>query len=212
VLTIFEDSRNQLCLGLKGYGVSRLIPGKDGERGSIIHFSRLEGMREGDVFALAEDRSGRIWAATLGGSIAMLDVAAGARRFVSFLPTTAPLKNNIRALFTDSYGRLWLWGDNNLLLCLQISPSGSILHDYCALLGEEEESIQKLSADASGRLLRATVSSGLLILEEEAGPTRLQHSVLSLPEEMPITYLHDVEASSSGKIWLATSDGGGSML
>ena len=71
---LLEDSRGQLWVGDRHNGLFRLTP-KGPEHYAVYHYpvGGTDGISNNSLFSLAEDRLGRIWVATFGGGVNILD-------------------------------------------------------------------------------------------------------------------------------------------
>ncbi|MEP7002328.1 MAG: two-component regulator propeller domain-containing protein, partial [bacterium] len=74
-----------------------------GDKG-LRHFTKADGLPEGDVTAILLARNGTLWVGTDGGGIARLD----GERFQPFTIKDGLADNAVRALFEDREGSLWV--------------------------------------------------------------------------------------------------------
>jgi len=111
IVGLLAVADNQLWIGYRGGGASVLVAGK------LTNYGSADGFPEGDVRGFAQDRQGRIWAASSRG----LGCFDGARwRTVgdeSGFPGSAAL-----AVLVDHAGALWVAGEHHIAV---LSPQAS---------------------------------------------------------------------------------------
>lgn len=110
---LFEDRTGVIWIGTLGAGLSRF----DEPSGDFITYSYQDGVKDGisseRVYAVIEDRAGRLWIGTSDG-LNRLDRASG-RFFAYFNDPHNPVSlshNLVMSLYQDSRGFLWVgtWG------------------------------------------------------------------------------------------------------
>src|SRR5690606_1947756 len=63
IISIFEDSRNNLWIGTYNDGLNRYNPRDD----SFTHYSMKDGLAGNNIFGILEDNLGNLWLSTNGG-------------------------------------------------------------------------------------------------------------------------------------------------
>lgn len=179
-LTAFRDG--SLWIGWRFEGISRL---KDGV---LTNFGRESGLPAATANGVAEDGSGRIWAAT----------ASGLYRFQvdHWLPVGPEMgffgKPHF-ALFGDRDGALWVADPRSVYV---ISGNEQRFH-----LAFEHPAIDSMTQDYHGTVWGLDDTNTLISLSTASGPRRIL--MLPLPRKAS-TAIFD----RRGNLWLGTTDGG----
>ncbi len=111
---LFKLKDNSLWL-LKQKSLTKYLPG-----GSSIDYDfnpeRLHLPRTATLNNMFEDRNGILWIASIGGGVLQFDEASGnfLPRFIKNKESNSLTDNNIRIIFRDSFGRLWIGTENGL--------------------------------------------------------------------------------------------------
>ncbi|MEO0971695.1 MAG: EAL domain-containing protein [Pseudomonadota bacterium] len=160
------DSRNRLWVGTDG-GLHRY----DASSGNFIHYphdpERAESLSDNRVIAIAEDTAGTLWIGTFeGGLNRMVESALGAVTFERFQAdpnTPGSLSHNyVRAIASDSLGRLWVGTEDGLNLLNSATGTFSAYRmskeDPNSLSGNY---IMDLYEDSGGLLWVGTRSGGV---------------------------------------------------
>ena len=177
---LYEDRSGTLWIGTQR-GLSRMV------QGTI----ELVGMPRIAVTSLTQDRTGRIWIATLGQGLWMYRDGRAIVFSDPLLPATGE-NRDVRSLFTDSAGRVWMWIRNKGVACLEDDR----LHLYVdSLLGRAQEFMES----PRGTLWLGT-NTGLLRLRGHEvtpfGPSR------GLPEEQ----IRALYVDQRGQVWSAVNN------
>ncbi len=99
--TVFVDKDNQVWAGTRRGGA--WLGGLFQLRGNRFELSPGTEMMDRDIFAIHQDRSGRIWVGTQGG-LAMRD----AGKWKVLTTRDGLLSDNVRAIADDAEGNLWI--------------------------------------------------------------------------------------------------------
>ena len=197
VFTAFEDSRGEIWAGTMG---------------AINHIDLKTGRYTmqplGDnteVSAIAEDRSGQFWIATIGGSLFRFNPAT--RQSVVYRQGTASSpgcgnNNEVRALFVDHLGTLWAGARDSLC---SFDPATNRFREYKAGV-EGVVEINAIAEDAAGILWIGCRNGGVQRFDPVTGKfTIFRHSAAagSLSNDVVTSILAD----RSGTIWAGTLDG-----
>jgi signal transduction histidine kinase/ligand-binding sensor domain-containing protein len=98
ILSVFEDREGNLWVGTNTGGINRL------SRKFIITYSTAEGLRNGIVYPILQDRAGAIWIGAFGSLTRFAD-----GRFTNYTSKDGlPTDFHAQALYEDSAGRLWV--------------------------------------------------------------------------------------------------------
>ncbi|UYZ63049.1 hybrid sensor histidine kinase/response regulator [Hymenobacter weizhouensis] len=106
VMALAEDSAGGLWVGTLADGAYYLPA-----QGPAIHYTTANGLLQNDVYAILPDRQGRVWFATHGTGLAVLE--AGRFR----VHQLAPGGVNATALAQDAAGRIWIGTEGEGVYC-----------------------------------------------------------------------------------------------
>ncbi len=98
-----EDRGGNVWVAFNGAGVARF------RKGRFERFRREQGIPEGWIRALLRDASGRLWMATAGGGVGIVeDPEADAPRVRSLTTANGLASNSVWSLAQDAWGRIYL--------------------------------------------------------------------------------------------------------
>jgi ligand-binding sensor domain-containing protein/signal transduction histidine kinase/DNA-binding response OmpR family regulator len=150
---IFEDSRHNLWIATY-YGGLNLFDRKTRQFTRVtddpLHQTRLSG---NNIVSITEDKDQKIWIGTDDGGLNCYDPLQ--KRFTHYF-NKEEKKPDLRVLFTDSKGRLWV-GQTGLYL---FDPAADLFSLYTAKAGLDNEFIKGITEDEQGNFWVAT-SNGL---------------------------------------------------
>ncbi len=161
------------------------------------------------ISELTEDHSGRIWLATREAGIVFYDPID--ESFKAFLSNpndrNTPYSNDVRSIFTDSRGVLWL-GYNGAFS--SFSSKESKFHHYVPSnmdlppTGE----ISAFAETEDGNIWIATQQSGLIRLN----PTTNNWELATPPNELEsfsdLGWITDLKVDKKGRLWIGTRERG----
>jgi ligand-binding sensor domain-containing protein/signal transduction histidine kinase len=113
-ITIFEDSANDIWIGTFHNGLARYLPKKN----KFTRFQQGKGLNQishNKVTAIAEDNNGRIWLASHGEGLSILDKTSLKVEKIT-KASHGIVDNVINSIQKDQYGRMWLATDLGLTL------------------------------------------------------------------------------------------------
>ncbi len=141
---LYEDRRGNVWMATQE-GVSRITVGA----GGVLHFTHY--LRGQIVYALGEDRAGRMWAGTYGQGLYVIDPAAGtAERYVQEDGTLA--ESTVYSILLDECGLLWI--SSNQGVAGQDAVTGRFRNfDTPYNLKEQEYRINAAHRSRSGELI-----------------------------------------------------------
>ena len=172
VRALVEDSRGNLWIG----GTSGLY--RRSPDGASEHYTQQHGLPTLAVMGLAEDRHGRIWAATYQGGITRLVAEPNPARSIAAWTLHA---SGIHALFRASDGRLWAGGWSGALQEIVTNPGedAAAIRNYTQAAGGLHD-IGSISEDRNGDLWVAT-GNGAVRLARDGFTTFAEEDGLALP-------------------------------
>ncbi|WP_338844991.1 two-component regulator propeller domain-containing protein [Massilia sp. W12] len=120
VINAMEFSRQgDIWLGTRNNGVVRYRPSDESVQEYPPEISNPQALAAGTVASLLFDRRGRLWVATLGGGIHVLEAPEKSRQFIRLTQYPGMREMMIAKLLEDSHGDIWASTINGLL---QINP------------------------------------------------------------------------------------------
>jgi len=163
VYAMLEQADGTLWLGTKPDGLYRLRPQMQGG----FEVTHMEGLPDGSVYHIAEDRQGRLWVATLGGGLCYTaQPKADKPQFA--VPAGYPKDRGQRVRFVlISRNEMLLAATTDGLMVAQIAAEADDMQFRCH--GREPERTTSLSSSATmdivetadGRILVSTESGGI---------------------------------------------------
>jgi signal transduction histidine kinase/ligand-binding sensor domain-containing protein len=196
VFTAFEDRRGEIWAGT---------------RGAINHIDLKTGGytvqpigENSDVDAITQDRSGQFWIGTINGSLLRINLATRQSVRYSHSPASPSGcgKNEVRALFVDHLGTLWVGAGESLCA---FDPATNRFRTYKVGV-EGIVEINAIAEDAAGILWIGCRNGGVHRFDPVTGKfTIFRHSAAagSLSSDVVTSILAD----RSGTIWAGTLDG-----
>jgi diguanylate cyclase (GGDEF)-like protein len=156
------------------------------------------------IYALLEDGR-RLWVGGSGG-LAALDTVTG--RIVTYpRDRTHPLSNNqVRALFRDHRGRLWIGTENGLN---RLDADGKLTR-FVFASGDNNSmgpgGMTSIIEDRRGRIWAGANGGPLDVLEEERNGSMRIHRI-GLADGMPHENVDGLAEDARGRIWASTDKG-----
>ena len=192
--TLLLDRQNRLWIGTENNGVFVY----DGQR--LVHIDGDDGLSGSFVRGIAEDPAGRMWIATLGGGITLIEEGLNTRGEQRLVTTvynrrTGLADDRITCILSDENGGIW-YGTGNGHLGSINATSGGVTN---ALLTSGDP-VQSIARDRNNRIWAACASGEVWMAGDQA-PTRLE-----LPRERPYT-LYAIGCDFDGHLWLGGADG-----
>jgi ligand-binding sensor domain-containing protein/signal transduction histidine kinase len=186
---VVADSRGFLWFCTKE-GLSRI----DGY--GFTTYSIDDGLPGASINTLVETRDGTYWVGTRQGLGRFNPTSAGPAKFSTILPSSDPSSHDVRALFEDSHGKVWI---GTLAGLFSVQGDGTGLTNHPLPGGKVE--VMTLTDDRSGALWAGT-SSGLYRLAQG----RTEH--FSADDGLPGNFISTLAPDRTGRIWLGTRQGG----
>lgn len=219
IYTLLEDKKGRVWIGTKFNGLFKAEPlNKNHESYKFSHYKKntnKEGLNTNTIYALMQDKRGRIWAGSYGdGLILFRENKSG----LSFLSLKNSFKSypkesyaKIRCLQEDEFGNIWVGTTEGLLV---FNPEGNpnaynykiyskISGDITSVSGNDIQYILRGSNGemwvcTSGGLSRAVYNNPLETMKFENYSTKN-----GLPGDFILSGVEDNESN----LWLATENG-----
>lgn len=224
-MALLQDSRGDIWVGTEDKGVWRYsqqiaqtlaaapssapVAGKKPVIPSPwTQYSLKEGLGDDTVYALAEDRKGRIWAGTLRNGVSCFN----GKEWRNYGLLDGPLGERVFAIATcPSDGDVWV--ATNAGLCRYSLKNDSWSY-FTRAEGLPSDQIQALAFDSLGNLYAGTQCDGLAMAKSE--DNYKQWAVVSGPSVMPLTcigtglpssQINDVLVADDDTVYVATTCG-----
>lgn len=218
VMALLEDQRGDLWAATEDKGIWRYTndpqakpdpdAAPDGPPAKTwINYLLKDGLGDDTVYALAEDRRGRIWAGTQRNGVSVWN----GQRWQNYGVLDGPLGEHVFAIATcPSNGDVWI--ATNLGLARY-----SLLKDtwryYTRAEGLPSDQIQALAFDSTGTLYAGTQCDGLVIAhgtdyaDWRIVPGPAQMPLAGVGEGLPSAQVNDVLVADNDTVYAATTCG-----
>ncbi|WP_190300258.1 hybrid sensor histidine kinase/response regulator transcription factor [Rufibacter hautae] len=223
VLSVLEDSKGMLWVGLQDGGVYQLdlrqLKKNSLEKAVFTEVQGKDGrpLTQRSVQAIFEDKDQNLWVGTYGDGIKM--VARENEKFIKFrlsqdvFGKSAPNEIRYYGICTDVEGNLWLGTDGNGIY--KCDKTGRVLNHYAssqAGKGLTDNAILSALKDSRQNLWFGSYAKGLYLYRKETDSFQnFQHD----PTKANTLSGNDVRAlfeDSKRNLWVGTNGGGLSLL
>ncbi len=195
VLTILEDSKENVWIGTYAGGISKYNKSKNQFKNYTTGY-QPESVNSNDVRIIFEDNSARIWIGSNGGGLQLYNEYSDGFEFMHEVGWI-----DIRAIVEDRNGVLWLGTFGNGLL--SFDPTSNTLTEYPQILEIDSHIIFSLHIDSNDKIWIGTRYKGLLKFDPENDKLEQFTELNGLTNNTIQAIVPDRE----GNIWLSTNDG-----
>ena len=210
---ISKDSKDNLWLASKDYGVFRMTPRADGSFSIVNHRhddSDPYSLNDDHAYQVLEDAQGNIWVATYGGGVNVMP--KGTTKFLNCqnemkdYPRSAFQK--VRTLALDKEGKVWAGTTEGILLFSY--ENGKVKIERLQQSKEEPESILMsndvvcLNRDNSGMMWVGTNGGGLAHTTGKDSSGRWLFETFGAKNGLPSEEILSIAFDSRGSVWFAT--------
>lgn len=219
VYTITQDRNGDFWLGTRGNGLFKMSRGTRG----TFHFEHYThddadpfSISANDVFDILEDSRGRLWVATFGGGINLIEKSNGKLRFLSernyFKKRKVILSHHkIRTLLEDKAGRIWA-GTTEGLLAIHYDEKTKDIHTV--VHRNKENTTTSLSnndvlcahKDNRGNLWFGTIGGGLIKYVHESSGGAAQLVSYTVEDGLPSNEIRSITEDRDGHLWFTTEN------
>nr|WP_290935754.1 two-component regulator propeller domain-containing protein [Haliscomenobacter sp.] len=134
---------------------------KDQNPAGFSSFSKLQGLKHGDITCMLQDKNGNIWFGTNGGGVSKYD-----GKFFTHFTEKEGLSNNIvQSILEDKSGNIWFgtWGGG----VSRLSREGTSFTHFTEKEGLSNNIVQSILEDKSGNIWFGTFGGGVSRLSRE---------------------------------------------
>ncbi|PIB34314.1 hypothetical protein BFP72_02160 [Reichenbachiella sp. 5M10] len=207
VLSVIMDRNDNVWMGTWQGGAWIKRKGDNRFRAfPLKHDFDLQGDKE-NIFAIKEDRQGRIWFSVFRGGLLMYDPASGSYQSYSHDERNpASISSNlVRHLYQDNKGRYWVGTEGaglNLLEDPNLGGFSCFKYDSEDSTSLSDNAVQCVLEDVQHKVWVGT-SRGLNSYDEETGNFRR----FGIKEGFADEVIHSMEIDEEGVFWLSTNKG-----
>jgi signal transduction histidine kinase/ligand-binding sensor domain-containing protein/DNA-binding response OmpR family regulator len=176
-----------------------------------IRYGEENGLTNRDIIGLRLDSHGKLWCATNGGGISVIDSKTGAYGSVTAGKGPADLtSNSVYAIWEDPEARMWigsLRGGINVIdphrklfqtVVADPAASNTLISNY----------IFSFYEDPTGDLLIGTDGDGLSVWDRKKNRfTNYKHNAVN-PASLSNDFITNIKSDYAGNVWVATYKGG----
>jgi len=210
ISVLFEGSRGMMWVGTSDGGLNRLITNTLTFIGYQHDPQNIKTISNNGVRAIAEDKAGNLWVATLDGLNRMDTQRDTFKRFKHSENRLSGLSDNaVLSLLVDRAGVLWV-GTNNGLNRYQLE-TGEFIHyrhedsDSASL---SNNAITTIFEDAGGVLWVGTYGSGLNKYNRGQSKFAYYRHEPQNPNSLSSNFVFSIHADQRGTVWIGTYGGG----
>lgn len=220
VYNMIQSRDGTIWIGTKGQGLYRAVPtNPSGLRYKLTHFKAdkndINSLSSDLIYAILEDKKGRIWVATYQYGINLLVPDGDGVKFVN---NHNSFKNypvgswKARHLGEDAEGKIWVATTNGLVVFDpdKGTPDNYVFKSYGKVQGDinslGNNDAQFIYRDSKNRMWIATSGGGLNKVIE-ASDKGLKFKVYTKDEGLPSDYILSIVEDDAQYLWLATENG-----
>jgi diguanylate cyclase (GGDEF)-like protein/PAS domain S-box-containing protein len=214
---LLRDHGGRLWIGTKDAGLERLETTGAGRaaRRRFVHYRHVAGdpgsLGHDEVWGLAEDARGRLWVASYGGGLSVLDPETGIfRHYQHRAGDSASLGTDfVTALLVDGAGTLWVGTDGAGVRQYDPATDGfrGLVHDTLDPASLSTDVVRALYEDRQGQLWVGTYLGGANMLRRPRHPfgylTHDARDPSSLADGTVASFLQD----RANQLWVGTGGG-----
>ncbi len=219
VYAITQDRNGNFWLGTRGNGLFKMSKSKQGKfrieryaHDSSDSFS----ISANDIFHILVDSKGRIWVATYGGGVNLVEERGGK---TAFLSVNNYFKNNkamsslrkIRTLLEDKEGQIWA-GTTEGLMSISYDEGKKDIHTV--VYRKEANSTTSLSGndilcaykDSKGNLWFGTIGGGLNRYVGTSSSGKANFASYMVKDGLPSNEIRSITEDRDGILWFTTEN------
>jgi signal transduction histidine kinase/ligand-binding sensor domain-containing protein/CheY-like chemotaxis protein len=220
---LMEDVNHNVWIGTKGNGLYQATPvNAQRTRYSLKNYTtdanNPSGLSSNLIYALLEDRKGRIWVGTLGGGINLVVADGNTVKFKnhnnSFKYYPFVSDNVIRHLAEDRDGKIWVATNNGLLLFNpdKGEPNHYRFTSYRKVPGDKtslgNNSVQYIHRDRNDGMWLGTFGGGLnQAIPDPKAPGGMKFKSYTTANGLANDIILSITSDRFNKLWMSTERG-----
>lgn len=220
VYNIFQDNTGVFWLSTKGNGIFRLQPQSDREF-SVEHYchdtSDVYSLSNDNVYFIFQDSFNRIWVATYGGGINLIEKQAdGKIRFINYRNRLSkyPIDKfyKVRHITEDAHKRIWISTTSGILMfdAGYSQPEEISFSSFCHVADQKNvlsnNDVHMTLCLENGQIFAATYGGGMTeILNTETEIVAFKN--YSAREGLVADIVYAIYPDTKGHLWLVTEKG-----
>lgn len=166
---IMQDRHGNIWLSSKGHGIIKVTPAPNANQYTCEYFTHDSknpySLSSNRVYYTKEDHAGRIWVATFGGGINLIEVVNGTTIFHNKNNTFGKYPHgdlyiNVRAIEEDRNNTLWAATTNGLIR-IQLHSGGDLSQTTFDTNKKNYEDIYSIYRDRNGYIWLGVIGNGL---------------------------------------------------
>ncbi len=212
---LLRDRQGRIWIGTRNAGLERLDRSASGSPRRFVHYTHdprnPRSLAHNEVWGLAEDTTGRLWVATYGGGVSVLDPETGTFRHHRHRPgDPASLPTDlVTAVFRDRSGEMWVGTDGGGVQRFD-SATGAFVgyrHDPLNSSSLSQDVVRTFYQDRQDQLWIGTFLGGVNMLRRPRHPfgyfTHDSRDAESLANPTVASLMEDAR----GRVWVGTAGG-----
>ncbi|WP_232468374.1 hybrid sensor histidine kinase/response regulator transcription factor [Alkalitalea saponilacus] len=224
VYTILEDRHGNIWLGTKGKGLVKAHVSQQGAGISydLVHFrndpGNINSLSHDDIYHIHEDEKGRIWLATYGGGINLLNYTGdGGYEFInsnnSFNNYPITKCYSVRYITTCNNAKVWVGTTNGLVVF--DNPDNAMddinFRHFTYMPGDSlclsNNDVHNILITSKGEVFLATFGGGLNELIDPVNRSDFRFKSYTKESGLQTDVLLSAVEDPNGRIWIATENG-----
>ncbi|MFI5149453.1 MAG: two-component regulator propeller domain-containing protein [Bacteroidia bacterium] len=195
VLTLFEDSRQHVWVGLESNDKNPLLVLKrtNGIYGVEKKFSDLNNTKVSTVSHILEDKTGNIWVSSFGYGAFMIK----GDQVIQYKDSVNVRSVNIFTMFRDSKDNIWFGTFEQGAICYD----GKNFRQYCKKDGLGDNWIWTICEDRKGNLYFGTNEGGVSRFDGKG------FRIISSREGLVSDLIYALATDSKNRLWIGTDKG-----
>lgn len=217
VYCIFQDSNNTIWLGTRGAGIYKFIPTNKPYVFRVEHFFYKDNdnysLSNNNVYSIYEDKHNRLWVATFGGGLNLIDTNEKEIRFLhskNVLKTyPQAIASKVRNITEDLYGHICLGTTEGLLIFNSAfdSLNNTKFHLFQRIPGKvnslSNNDIIDIHITKAGEMYLATSGGGLNVVTSYTSEGLPEHFKAFTKEGgIPSDIVVSITEDFTGKLWI----------
>jgi diguanylate cyclase (GGDEF)-like protein len=198
VFSITGDGKSGLWVGTES-GLNH-VDAQHPDKLTPLATAQADGLPEGGVQAVLNDRDGNLWVGTRHGLWRRL---SGTTAF-SAHPLVTPEESEpaVTRLFQDSAGRIWIGTHAHGAYVVEAGATHEV-RETSATSTLQSDSVIAITEAAAGEVWLGTDGGGIVAVEAQSGTTRRIHHYPDTPSSLSDDYIYALYRDRSGLVWVA---------